>query len=222
MCRKSLSKEHFRPHGRALRVAPCPRGAAAPAVRQSRSRGPGLVLVRGSSSAVWKGTPEALPSGWKRFRVACQLFLGNRKSRAENRHPGHTIFLHTTRKSQQFRLEPVLRRQPAKSKEDAERLRDLGQAFPLSWMGVTPSRAEFKLVQNLISGFGAGFRSKLVPQVFHELKALKLAKMLNGLQGGFHAEKFSTPHVNSRACGQTRMKVKIENSLELGCQRSTD
>ena len=77
-------------------------------------------------------------------------------------------------------------------------MRDLGQAFPLSWMGVTPGSAAFELVQNLISGFRAGFRSKFVPQVFHQLKAFEFAKVLNGLQGGFHAEKFSTPHVNSR------------------------
>ena len=64
-------------------------------------------------------------------------------------------------------------------------------------MGVTPGCAAFKLVQNLTSDLGAGLRRKFVPQVFHELKALKLANMFNGLQGGFHAERLSTPHVNS-------------------------
>ena len=143
-------------------------------------------------------------------------------SRAENHRPDRMIFLRTIQKTRQSLLALRLRKRRARSKAHAKRLCNLCQTFSLQRMGVTPSRAEFKLVQNLISGFGAGFRSKLVPQVFHELKALKLAKMFNGLQGGFHAEKFSTPHVNSRTCRQTRMKVKIGNSLRLGCQRLTD
>lgn len=67
------------------------------------------------------------------------------------------------------------------SKTHAERLCNLGQAFALCGMRVAPGRPAFKFVQHLRPGLGTRLRGKLIPQVFHQLKAFKFAKVFNGL-----------------------------------------
>jgi hypothetical protein len=41
-------------------------------------------------------------------------------------------------------------------------------------MRISPSGAAFKFVEHLRAGFSTDLSSKLIPQVFHQLKTLKL------------------------------------------------
>ena len=72
--------------------------------------------------------------------------------------------------------------QPCRSQTDAERLRKFSKALAWFWMVFTPGRAAFEFIQDFGSGFHTCFSSKLIPQVFHQLKAFKPAKLCNGLQ----------------------------------------
>ena len=161
--------------------------------------------MQGVGKSPKQDTPEALPGRWKRFRGCAPAVPRQPRSRAEIHRPDRMIFPRTIQKTRRSLLALRLRKRRARSKAHAKRLCNLCQTFSLKRVRVTPSCAAFKLVQNLILGFGAGFSGKLVPQVFNQLEALKFAKMFDGLQGGFHAKKFSTPQVNSRTCRQTRM-----------------
>ena len=82
--------------------------------------------------------------------------------------------------------------QPCRSQTDAERLRKFSKALAWFWMVFTPGRAAFEFIQDFGSGFHTCFSSKLIPQVFHQLKAFKPAKLCNGLQCWFHIAKSST------------------------------
>ena len=44
-------------------------------------------------------------------------------------------------------------------------------------------------IRSVLQGVWTGVTGKLAPQVFHQLQALKLDKMLNGLECGFHRSK---------------------------------
>jgi len=78
------------------------------------------------------------------------------------------------------------------SQANAERLRNLREALALSRVGVTPGCATLEFEQHLGPGFRTGLGGKFIPQIFDQLKAFKLAKMLDGLQCRLHAEKSST------------------------------
>ena len=58
----------------------------------------------------------------------------------------------------------------------------LRQALALTRVGVTPCRATLEFVQNRRPGFRTRLGRKLIPEVFDQLKALKLTKVLNRLQ----------------------------------------
>lgn len=60
---------------------------------------------------------------------------------------------------------------------------NLRQTFPLSGIGIAPSGAMFKLVQYLSSGLAVSLGGKFVPQVFDQLKTLKLSEVLEGFEG---------------------------------------
>ena len=83
--------------------------------------------------------------------------------------------------SLQFQPEQVVRIRQPSSQIHAKRLRNFKQTFALFGVTITPCCPTYELFQH----FGASFRtrvtSEVVPQVFHQLKALKLAKMFNGL-----------------------------------------
>lgn len=111
----------------------------------------------------------------------------------KNRLPGRRILLVPVECFGNFGLCRCFKNNPPGHRRTPSDCADLGQAFALSGVGVTPGRTAFKFVQNVISGFRGSLSGKLIPQVFHQLKALKLAKVFNGLQCGFHAAKSSTP-----------------------------
>ncbi len=81
----------------------------------------------------------------------------------------------------QFRPERQPQIQPARSKTYAERLGNLGEAFALRRVGITPGRTAFKLIKNLWPGFGVGLGGKLIPQIFDQLEAFKLTQVFDGL-----------------------------------------
>ncbi|ABE46076.1 hypothetical protein Bpro_4184 [Polaromonas sp. JS666] len=139
-----------------------------------------------------QNTAEPFSCGRKGLGVACQLFFGRCDHPQKIASQAVGFLLVPVECFGNFGLCRCFKNNP-RSQTHAKRLRDLGQAFALSGVGVTPDRTAFKFVQNVISGFRGSLSGKLIPQVFHQLKALKLAKVFNGLQCGFHAAKSSTP-----------------------------
>ena len=73
------------------------------------------------------------------------------------------------------RFQPVQqpRKSLAKSQTHAERLRNLGQAFAIDTVRVTPGSPAFQLVQSFRPRFRNGLISELVPQIFNQLEAFK-------------------------------------------------
>ncbi len=77
---------------------------------------------------------------------------------------------------------PVAQKPPSRSQTYTQRLRNLAQAFTLIRMTVPPDRSTLQLLDDVLPGLWAGFIRKFIPQIFHQLKAFKFAKMFDGLK----------------------------------------
>ena len=94
-----------------------------------------------------------------------------------------------------------VRIQQSTSQVHAERLGNLKQAFSLIGVTVTPRGASRQFIQYFWARFWPGVTGEVVPQVLHQLQALKLAKMLKGLKCSFHGQSLSVTAVFRQTLG---------------------
>ena len=125
-------------------------------------------------------------------------------SPSKNRHPSHTICLHTKQTLRQFQPGQGLRIRPTNSQMHAQRLCNLTQTFALMGVTIAPRSTTLQFADDLVSGFRRGLAGELIPQVFNELKAFKFTKVLNRLQGGLHGQSLS---------GLTRQRLQLVQRL---------
>lgn len=155
-------------------------------IAQSAGRTEICATKFGEIEGVWVEKPPGCGKAVLRLRLR----------HAKSRHPIHMIFVRTSQTLRRFQPVQQPRKSPAISQTHAERLRNLGQAFAVDGIRVTPGCPAFKLVQNFRPGFRDGLIGKLVPQIFNQLEAFESAKVFDSLQRIFHWESLAVPPQN--------------------------